>query len=70
MTADMTDADRLAADFVRRLRANADRAEALKFTVANLSTMSVDGCRVLANWIDDAAEFLGARAALPQEDGR
>lgn len=62
MTENTPDAVRLATDFARRLRANADRAERDKFTVANLSTMSVDGCRALADWIDDAAEFLGARA--------
>ncbi len=58
----MTQTDaQIASGFARRLRANADRAEAMKFGVANLSTMKVDDCRALADWIDGAAE-LGARA--------
>jgi hypothetical protein len=50
----------LARAFAQRLRANADRAEKLKFTVANLSTLPVADCRALADWID-ARLAAGAR---------
>lgn len=48
------DTNQIAADFARRLRANADHAEDCKFSVANLSTLSVAECRSLAAWIDAA----------------
>ncbi|TCK28008.1 hypothetical protein EV667_2004 [Ancylobacter aquaticus] len=47
----------IARTFARRLRANGDRAEADKFTVANLSTMSVEDCRALAQFLEEACEL-------------
>lgn len=61
MSTNLNNASDVAHAFSQRLRANADYAERCKFTVANLSTMSVADCRALAGWIDDAAEFLDAR---------
>lgn len=49
----------IAGAFARRLRANAGHAEKQKFSVANLSTMSVADCRALADWIENAAALFG-----------
>jgi hypothetical protein len=51
----------IASAFARRLRANADHADKQKFSVANLSTMSLADCRALADWIEEAVELLAAR---------
>lgn len=48
--------------FARRLRANADHAEKQKFSVANLSTMRVADCRVLADFLEDVCDVHEASA--------
>lgn len=47
---------KLVTDFIRRLRANSDHAEQLKFTVCNLSTLKNEEARALADWMDRALE--------------
>jgi len=51
---------RVARTFAQRLRANAVYAESVKFSMANLSTMKVEDCRALADWIDGAGEIAEA----------
>ena len=53
----MTDEERkMALMFAQRLEANAAHAEALKFTVCNLSTLKNDEARALATILREAAE--------------
>ena len=65
----MTESEKAAPDavrtFARRLRGNADRAEALKFSVANLSTLPIADCRALADWMDSAMQEAMAQGGEP-----
>lgn len=47
---------KLVTDFIRRLRANSDHAEQLKFTVCNLSALKNEEARALAAWMERALE--------------